>query len=126
MNCNMRKTIAIILILSNLTLVSGEGVTIEVYPAKETEGLTDLKVDDIEVGTLPVIITDIPVGIHNFTFTWTDEKGRTHHRSELINITTSERHLYLSLSENTSGKMRFLYGLIGGAVFAIIAGLLVH
>ncbi|MGQ9706828.1 MAG: hypothetical protein ACUVWP_07535 [bacterium] len=123
----MRNTIAIILILSNLTLVFCETLTIEVYPSTETEGLTDLRVDDIDVGSIPVIISDIPVGVHNFTLTWVDKDGRTHHRSELINITSSERHLYLSVSEKTSGKRPFLYGLLGGAVFTIISGiLLVH
>jgi len=122
----MKKVVVICLILSNLAIVSGEVITIEVYPAIETEGLTDLKVDNIEVGTLPVIITEMPVGIHNFTLTWTDEKGRTHHRSELIDITPRERQLYLSISEKKSGKRPFLYGFIFGAAFPLLTILFVH
>jgi hypothetical protein len=120
--------IILILLLLNLNIVLADNINLDVYLTGDSKGDVRLDLDDMNVGNLPILIKDIPVGEHRFTMRWTDDKGRVHSRSELINIKQMDRALYLSISkERKSGYKPLIFGMIGGAVvIGIITSVLIR
>ncbi|MGQ9705644.1 MAG: hypothetical protein ACUVWP_01395 [bacterium] len=114
----MRKIFVILLLLLlNLNIVLADNINLEVHLTDDSKGDVRLDLDSMDIGNLPVIIKDIPVGEHRFTMKWIDDNGRSHSRSELINIRQVNRALYLSITKDRkSGYLPLFLGIVGGAV----------
>ena len=125
----MRKIfIILILLLINLNIVLADNINLEVYLTDDSKGDVRLNLDDMDVGNLPVLIKDMPVGEHRFTMRWTDDKGRSHSRSEMISIKNIDKTLYLSISKDRkSGYKPLMFGIIGsGVIIGIVSYILLQ
>jgi len=125
----MRKIfIILILLLINLNIVLADNINLEVYLTDDSKGDVRLNLDDMDVGNLPVLIKDMPVGEHRFTMRWTDDKGRSHSRSEMISIKNIDKTLYLSISKDRkSGYKPLIFGIIGsGVIIGIVSYILLQ
>jgi len=125
----MRKIfIVILLILLILNPVLADGIDLSVYLTNDSKGDVRLNLDDMDVGNLPVLIKDMPVGEHRFTMRWTDDNGRSHSRSEMISIKNVDKTLYLSLSKDRkSGYKPLIFGIIGsGVIIGIVSYILLQ
>jgi len=109
-----RFIIFILLLLINLQFLFSENIDLEVYLTTEHKGDVHLNLDGKDLGTIPIIIKNLPTGYHYFTIRWINENGKTCTKIEKIKITSKDNRLYLSTTKEYNYLKPFLYGLLGG------------
>ena len=112
----MRRLVIIMLfIFANSKILLAENINLEVYLSIEQSEKASLSVDGMDVGKMPAVINDLPVGRHNFKIKLESDDGKVYTCSYNIDIPQKCNRIYLPISKEVLSQWKpFLYGIIGG------------
>jgi len=119
----IKLIIFISLLVTNIQLLFAEYIDLEVYLSTEYKGSIYLSVDGKDKGTIPTLISNLPVGYHYFKIRWLDDKGNYCDIKEKIMITSKDVRLYLSKMKKYTLWGPFSYGLVSVGVFWAIVSI---